>query len=78
MIPSVTSLAHTPAASASRGGFRERVQRQICTRLNLRATDAGWSLVAPDGELVFEAPGTRGRQRCLAFARAHGVLRVVS
>lgn len=74
MIRGVTSLAPPQAAREFRGGFRERVQSQICTRLSLQPDGDGWSLVASDGELVFQAPGTRGRRRCLAFARAHGVL----
>ncbi len=67
-----------PAARESPSGFRERVQNQICTRLSLQPNCAGWSLIAPNGELVFEAPGTRGRRRCLDFARAHGVLAILS
>ena len=78
MIAGVTSLAPTQAARESRAGFRERAQSQICTRLRLQPNGDGWSLFAPDGELVFEAPGTRGRRRCLAFARAHGVLAILS
>jgi hypothetical protein len=76
MIASMTSLAPTQAARGLSGGFRERAQSQVCTRLSLQPNGDGWSLVSPNGELVFEAPGTRGRRRCLAFARAHGVLTI--
>jgi hypothetical protein len=78
MIAGVTSLAPSQAAREDPSGFRERVQSQICTRLSLQPNGDGWSLVAPDGELVFQAPGTRGRLRCLSFARAHGVLTLLS
>jgi|NGEPerStandDraft_6_1074524.scaffolds.fasta_scaffold132514_2 hypothetical protein len=44
--------------------------------LRLVATGDGWSLVTPDGKLVFGAVGIAGRRRCLEFARAQGVLAV--
>ena len=47
-------------------------------RLRLLASDDGWSLVRPDGELLFRALGTRARHECLQFARAHGALAVFS
>lgn len=77
MITSVTSVSPTTAAHEFPSGFRDRARSQICTRLTLQPDSDGWSLVAPDGELVFQAPGTRGRRRCLAFARAHGVLTIL-
>jgi hypothetical protein len=78
MITCVTSLAPPQAAREANSGFRARTPGQVCTRLSLQPNGDGWSLVAPNGELVFEAPGTRGRRRCLAFARAHGVLAIFS
>jgi hypothetical protein len=74
----VTALASPQAAREDTIGFRARAASQICTRLSLQPNGDGWSLVAPNGELVFEAPGTRGRRRCLAYARAHGVLTILS
>jgi hypothetical protein len=47
-------------------------------RLRLRQTDDGWSLLGPDGEIVFRAMGDRARRRCLEFARGTGVLAVIS
>jgi hypothetical protein len=46
--------------------------------LRLVARDGGWSLVRLDGECVFAAPGTGGRQRCLELACAEGVLALLS
>jgi hypothetical protein len=46
--------------------------------LLLRQSDDGWSLLRSDGEVVFRAMGDRGRRRCLEFARAVGVLAVIS
>jgi hypothetical protein len=54
-----------------------RVARSDCeVRLRLLPTGDGWSLVAPDGRLVFHALGTAGRRRCLETARARGVLAI--
>lgn len=46
--------------------------------LLLRQSDDGWSLLRPDGEVVIRAMGERARRRCLEFARAVGVLAVIS
>lgn len=46
--------------------------------LKLLPTGDGWALVGPDGKVVFDALGTGGRRRCLEFARARGVLAVLS
>ena len=45
-------------------------------RLRLLPSGDGWSLVAPDGKLVFHALGATGRRRCLETARARGVLAI--
>jgi hypothetical protein len=44
----------------------------------LLPNEDGWSLIEPDGTLLFYAVGTSGRRRCLEYARAHGVLAVFS
>jgi hypothetical protein len=68
----MTALAHRPAAFELRSpaGSLSR------DRLALRATEDGWSLLAPDGRIVFRALGVAGRRRCLEFARELGVLAV--
>jgi hypothetical protein len=48
------------------------------TVLQLRSADEGWALIDQRGVLVFSAEGRTGRQACLAFARDHGVLALVS
>jgi hypothetical protein len=71
----MTAFAHAPAAIEIRTSDARRHER---TRLRLLASGDGWSLLSPDGKLVFHALGVRGRRRCLEFARAHGVLAVIS
>jgi hypothetical protein len=52
-------------------------QTGMPTSLVLRATEDGWSLLAPDGAVVFSALGVRARHECLAYARDHGSLSVI-
>lgn len=47
-------------------------------RLRLLPSGDGWSLVGPNGALVFSALGVSGRQRCLEFAQAAGVVALAS
>jgi hypothetical protein len=72
------SLATVRGGPGLSRGFRDRAGTRPCTSLRLAPADDGWALLAQDGELVFRAPGARGRRRCLAFARAHGVLALFS
>jgi hypothetical protein len=72
MVASIPTVGRLPA------GFRDRVRSHTYTQLHLCPDGDGWALLASDGEVVFRAGGIRGRQRCLRFARAHGVLTVVS
>jgi hypothetical protein len=83
----MTALSHAPAAFAiHRISDRERHRVWDGARageapsptLRLLPSGDGWSLVADNGQLVFSALGAQGRRRCLQFARAAGVLRVVS
>lgn len=74
----MTNVATTPPPVGVGIPARERVPDPARERMRLLPTDDGWSLVGPDDELVFAARGRRGRRRCLAFARAHGVLRLTS
>jgi hypothetical protein len=68
-------LAETPAAELR---IEPRTGSEPPALLRLLPSDDGWSLVRPDGRLVFRALGYRARQQCLEFARAHGVLAVFS
>ena len=73
----MTALAHTPTAFEIRGGAGVLA---VVTpeRFLLRATGDGWSLLGPDGEVVFHGLGRRGRHECLQFARHRGILSVFS
>ena len=73
----MTALAHRARLPAFqiRGGSRER--ELTAYYLSLRATGDGWSLLAPDGKVVFRALGLAGRRRCLEHARELGVLAVI-
>jgi hypothetical protein len=74
----MASIAHRPAAFAIRRPGKPGVASLAADWLTLRPTDDGWSLVASDGHLVYRALGTRGRRQCLEFARARGVVAVLS
>jgi hypothetical protein len=47
-------------------------------RLILTATTDGWALISDNGAVVFRRAGAGARQACLAFARDHGVLSIVT
>jgi hypothetical protein len=74
----MTPLAQPPTTLHIRmiKGRRDEVPPSV--RLRLLPSRDGWSLLGPDGELVFQALGTRGRRQCLEFAQAQGVLAVFS
>ncbi len=74
----MSSLAHIPAAFEIRALGAPRTRAEGHGPVKLLPSGDGWSLVGPDGELLFQALGTRGRRACLEFARAHGVLAVFS
>jgi hypothetical protein len=71
-------FAHRPAAleTPELGGSRVGADGSVVLRLT--TNDDGWALLGVDGQLVFSAPGIPGRWRCLQFARAHGVLVVLT
>jgi hypothetical protein len=50
----------------------------IAESLSLRATDDGWSLLAPNGDVLFRGIGLAARRRCLELARELGALAVLS
>jgi hypothetical protein len=75
----MSALSHAPAAFAiHRIAESERAVSAATPTLRLMPSGDGWSLVGQDGELVFSALGAQGRRRCLQYARAHGVLAVLS
>lgn len=72
------AIAHKSAAFEMRGGRHELARAVANQRCSLRATDDGWSLLAPSGAVVFRGCGLASRRACLEFARDSGVLAVVS
>jgi hypothetical protein len=52
--------------------------KPVARQLLLRPSDDGWSLLTPDGEVVYRGLGEAGRRQCLKFACARGVLAVIS
>jgi hypothetical protein len=79
-VAAMSALSHAPAAFAiHRVPDSDRtVPASATPTLRLMPSGDGWSLVGPGGELVFSALGAQGRRRCLQYARAHGVLAVLS
>ena len=72
------STAHTPVLFRALGPMTSATPTRATIRLRLLANGDGWALVGPDGEIVFQALGTRGRRQCLEYAQAEGVLAVIS
>jgi hypothetical protein len=60
-------MTEKPAAQSTAGGH-----------LLLRTSEDGWSLLTPQGELVFRARGLDARRRSLEAAYERGALAVLS
>jgi hypothetical protein len=54
------------------------VQSVFGGRLLLRPSEDGWSLLTPQGELVFRGHGPEARRRSLEVAYERGALAVLS
>lgn len=67
-------VVRTPRDGGAAARGRDREREVTAWFLSLRATVDGWSLVAPDGEVVFRCTGDRARRRCLELARDFSVL----
>jgi hypothetical protein len=67
MIVGERHMTEDRAAQATAGG-----------RLLLRPSEDGWSLLTPQGELVFRARGLDARRRSLEAAYERGALTVLS
>ena len=74
MIP----LTHNSAAHRLHARSALTANTRANGRLRLLASGDGWSLVSPDGHLVFRALGIHGRRRCLEYAHSEGVLAILS
>ncbi len=73
----MTATAHKPAAFELRRGRESLHRKAAAQRYWLRATEDGWSLLAPSGKILFRGLGEASRRECLEFARAAGVLAVL-
>lgn len=73
----MTATAHKPAAFELRLGREALHRKAAAQRYWLRATEDGWSLLAPSGKILFRGLGQASRRECLEFARAAGVLAVL-
>jgi hypothetical protein len=74
----MTTITHSSAAFEMHPGDEDSDSRALPLRCSIRATEDGWSLLAPNGRVVFRGLGTASRRQCLEFARARGVLAVTS
>lgn len=74
----MSAIADKPAAFALRLGARPFAEAAVPGYLRLRPTEDGWSLIGAAEDIVFHALGLRGRRQCLEYARAHGVVAVLS
>jgi hypothetical protein len=53
--------------------IRSTLRLPAAARTRLLACEDGWSLVGPNGELIFRGLGRRGRRQCLEAARERGI-----
>ncbi len=74
----MSAITHKSAAFEMRSGRQELARAAAMQRYSLRATEDGWSLLAPDGQVIFRGLGLASRRACLEFAHDSGVLAVVS
>ncbi len=74
----MTTFNYHPAAFAISGAEKRDVHRAAGGYLVLRPTEDGWSLITPDGEVVYRGLGLDSRRRCLEIAVERGAAAVLS
>ncbi len=74
----MSAVAHNLAAFELRSERSQSARAAESIRYSLRATEDGWSLLSPAGEVVISGLGLASRRECLEFAHALGVLAVLS
>jgi hypothetical protein len=72
----MTALADNTIEFALRRGREGAQGAAAIQRCSLRATEDGWSLLAPSGKIIFRGLGHDSRGECLRQARKLGVLAV--
>jgi hypothetical protein len=74
----MTTFNHHPAAIEISAAENSDLRSTAPGYLLLRPTEDGWSLIAPDGELVYRGLGIGSRRRCLEIAVERGAATVLS
>ena len=74
----MTTFHHQAAAIEISAGEKSNTRSTAGGYLLLRPTEDGWSLLAPDGELVYRGLGIDSRRRCLEIAVERGAATVLS
>ena len=74
----MTTFNHRPAAFAISAAKKPDVQSTAGGYLILRPTEDGWSLITPDGQVVYRGLGLSSRRRCLEIAVERGAATVLS
>lgn len=74
----MTTFNHHPAAIELSGAEKSNTRGTAGGYLLLRPTEDGWSLIAPDGEVVYRGLGMGSRRRCLEIAVERGAATVRS
>jgi hypothetical protein len=64
----MTTFNHQAAAIEISAGEGSNTRSTTGGYLLLRPTEDGWSLLAPDGELVYRGLGIDSRRHCLEIA----------
>ncbi len=71
----MTTFNHHPAAFAISAAKKPGTAGSY---LLLRPTEDGWSLITPDGQVVYRGLGLSSRRRCLEIAVERGAATVLS
>lgn len=74
----MATFNHNPAALGIAAAEKTDVQIIAGGYLILRPTEDGWSLITPDGHVVYQGLGVRSRRRCLEIAVDYGAATVLS
>jgi hypothetical protein len=78
ILSNMTATAHRTTAFELRRGHGGLIPQAAGQRVSLCATEDGWSLLNPSGEVIFRGLGRTSRRECLERARDLGVLAVIS
>jgi hypothetical protein len=74
----MSTFQDDPAAFAIAATEKSEIGSTAGGYLVLRATEDGWSLLAPTGDVLYRGLGTAARRRCLEVAYERGAATVRS